>query len=208
MTHLDIAEVVQNARDFNPRETMTSDIRPAIEALFRELAESGIDHVLVGGVALLYYVEGRNTQDVVLIVRPDDMSRMPWAATLQDCDFGRAQYHGVRVDLLLRSNPLFDWVATHERASVEFAGRVVPIATRRGLLLLTLYALPSLYRTGNLARAALYEADIRMLRLGQGASINDDELLEQLRPVLPKPGDLRELARILEEHRAASGRFR
>jgi hypothetical protein len=90
----------------------------------------------VGGVALLSYVEGRNTQDIYLIVRAEEIGALEWSATVQDNDFGRAVYGGVRVDLLLRSNPFFDFVATNERALTEFHGRPIQIASRRGLLLL------------------------------------------------------------------------
>jgi len=196
---LPIDQIVQSAHDFNPREPMTADLRPTIDALFRELDEKKIDHVLVGGVALLSYVEGRNTQDIDLIVRGDQIGAIGWNAVVQDRDFGRALYRGVRVDLLLRANPVFDYVAEHERAMTEFHGLAVPIATRKGLLLLKLYALPSLYRNGQLARAALYEADIRMLH--QGTDVDDQELLHVLDAHLSR-SDITELARILEEQRS------
>jgi hypothetical protein len=178
---------------------MAQDLRPAIEALFLELEQKNLDYVLVGGVAVLSYVEGRNTQDIDLIVRADQLSAIDWAATVQDHDFGRAHYRGVRVDLLLRSNRLFDHVATHEQTTTQFHGRPVPVATRKGLVLLKLYALPSLYRHGQLARAALYETDVRMLL--QGATISDEELLKELGALL-SPSDIAELARILGEQRA------
>ena len=38
-----------------------------------------------------------------------------------------------------------------------------PLATVEGLLLLKLYALPSLYRQGNFARVGIYENDIATL---------------------------------------------
>jgi hypothetical protein len=196
--HLPIAEIVQNAHDFNPRERMTQDLRPAVEALFTELEKEHVDYVLVGGVALLSYVEGRNTQDIDLIVRVDQLKAIDWAATVQDRDFGRAQYRGVRVDLLLQTNPLFAHVAAHERTTTQFQGQTIPVATRKGLLLLKLYALPSLYRNGQLARAALYETDVRMLL--QGANIADDELLAELQAQL-SGSDIAELRRILGEQR-------
>jgi hypothetical protein len=196
---LAIDDVVQNAHDFNLRKPMTVDLRPAIEALFNELDEKKIDHVLVGGVALLSYVEGRNTQDIDLIVRADQLESIDWHADVQDRDFARALYQGIRVDLLLRTNPLFAHVAEHERTAVDFHGRSIPIATRKGLLLLKLYALPSLYRNAQLARAALYEADIRMLH--QGAEVDDGELLRVLEAHLSS-SDIAELSRILDDHRS------
>ena len=196
---LAIDEILQNAHDFNPRKPMTDDLRPAIEALFRELQEKAVDHVLVGGVALLSYVEGRNTQDIDLIVSAKDKGAIDWNATIVDRDFGQASYRGIRVDLLLRTNPVFDYVAEHERTVVDFHGMRVPIATRKGLLLLKLYALPSLYRNGQLPRAALYEADVRMLH--QGVDVDDQALLDLLGAHLTR-SDITELARILDEQRA------
>jgi len=66
-------------------------------------------------------------------------------------------------------------------------------------LLLKLYALPSLYRNGQLPRAALYEADVRMLH--QGVDVDDRELLDRLGAHLSR-SDIAELARILDEQRA------
>jgi hypothetical protein len=180
---------------------MTTDLRPAVEALFDELDAKDVDYVLVGGVALLAYVEGRNTEDIDLIVSPGDLGKLPWDAEAQDADFARATYRGIRVDLLLRTNPLFDEVAKTARTTVPFQGRPVVTATREGLLLLKLYALPSLYRTANLARAALYETDVLMLHQGaQGATVDDAALLDRLRPYL-SAHDVAELRGILEEQR-------
>jgi hypothetical protein len=134
-----------------------------------------------------------------LIVSPEDLGKLPWNAKARDADFAGATYRGVRVDLRLRSNALFDEVARTARAMVSFQGRPVVTATREGLLLLKLYALPSLYRTANLARAALYETDVLMLH--QGAAVDDAALLARLRPHL-SGYDIAELGRILEEQRA------
>jgi hypothetical protein len=129
-------------------------------------------------------------------VRADQLDRIDWHASVQDRDFGRAQFRGVQVDLLLRSNALFDDVAAHDTTTTTFHGGTIPIATREGLLLLKLYALPSLYRNAQLARAALYEADIRMLH--QGAIVDDAAILGRLAGHL-SPSDIAELARILAE---------
>ncbi len=48
------------------------------------------------------------------------------------------------------------------------------------MLLLKLFALPSLYRQGQAARAALYESDIAQLLVA--APIPDASLLDALRP--------------------------
>ena len=87
--NLPIADILTHARVFNPRSTMVdADLRSALHALFDELEAKSIDYLLVGGVALLSYVTGRNTQDIDLIIDPEDAKRMPWSAQLRDADFG------------------------------------------------------------------------------------------------------------------------
>ncbi len=62
-TNLDVDEIVQNGQAFNLRRRMAMpDIRSSVRGLFEELRLAKIDYVLVGGVALLAYVEGRNTR--------------------------------------------------------------------------------------------------------------------------------------------------
>jgi hypothetical protein len=199
---LAIDDILLHGRAFDPKCRMpTANLRGTIRALFEELAGKPIDYVLVGGVALLSYVEGRNTQDIDLIVRPEDLGKMPWSAVKQDDDLGRAEYRGLRVALLLTQNAVFEHVRAHETATIAFDELRVPCATREGLVLLKLYALPSLYRRGNLARAALYETDVLMLH--QGATVDDARLLDELSRHLPK-SDVDELARILDEQRTRS----
>ncbi len=175
------------------------DIGGAVRELFTALDESGIDYRLVGGVALLAYVEGRNTQDVDLIVDPADLGRLPWNATALDGDFAKAAFRGIDVDLLLTTNALFLHVRDTEPSVIRFHDLQIPSVTRVGLLLLKLYALPSLYRQGKLARAALYETDVLMLR--QGQDVDDGALLGRLAPHVARH-DLDELARILGEQRS------
>ena len=197
--HLPIDDIIENGQAFNLRRKMPMhDIRATVRALFEDLHAARIDYVLVGGVALLSYVEGRNTQDIDLIVDPKQLQRLAWQAAVQDRDFGTANYRGLKVDLLLTTNPLFAYVRRQERTTISFEEISVPCATREGLLLLKLYALPSLYRQGNLARAALYETDILMLR--QGATIDEERLLAILHKYLA-PHDIEELRRILHEQR-------
>jgi hypothetical protein len=196
---LPIDEIVENGIVFNLRRKLPMyDIRATVRALFTDLRAVKVDYVLVGGVALLSYVPGRNTQDVDLIIAPKQLSKLDWQATVQDNDFGKANYHGFQVDLLLTTNPLFAYVQRKERTTITFDDINVPCATREGLLLLKLYALPSLYRQGNLARAALYETDILMLR--QDAMVDEEKLLAILSKHLA-PHDIDELRRILREQR-------
>ncbi len=197
---LPIADILTHAKVFNLRSAMVdADLRSALHALFDELEARGIDYLLVGGVALLSYVAGRNTQDIDLIIDPADAQQMSWSAELRDSDFGGALYRSINVDFLLTSNALFADVRAKERATITFEGRSIPSVSREGLVLLKLYALPSLYRQGKLDRAALYETDILMLH--QGVSIDDEALLKRLQPHLADY-DLAELRKILDEQRA------
>jgi hypothetical protein len=196
---LPIDEIIENGIVFNLfNEAPMNDIRGEVRALFAALRDAQVDYVLVGGVAMLSYVEVRNTQDVDLIIEPNDLQKLDWQATVLDRDFGKANYHGLRVDLLLTTNPLFADVSLHQRTEISFDGHSVSCATREGMLLLKLYALPSLYRQGNLVRAALYEADI--FGLQQGATIDDEWLLATLSDHLAAH-DIDELRKILQEQR-------
>jgi hypothetical protein len=196
---LPLDAILTHAQVFDPKTKMVhEDLRAAIHALFDELERARVDFLLVGGVALLSFVEGRNTQDIDLIIDPEAVARMPWSASIRDQDFGSAAYRGISVDFLLTTNRLFSHVRTSERASITFDGRLVPSVTRRGLLLLKLYALPSLYRQGKLDRAALYETDILMLH--QGVEVDDEALLATMRDHLAEH-DVKELAKILDEQR-------
>lgn len=196
---IQIDEIIEHGIVFNlfgaqPMENIRGEVR----ALFSALRAANVDYVLVGGIAMLSYVEVRNTQDVDLIINPKQTQAIGWNATLLDTNFGQASFHGLRVDLLLTSNPLFAYVARHERARITFDGHEIVCASREGMLLLKLYALPSLYRQGNLVRAAIYEADI--FGLQQGVSID----LERIFSILAKhlaAHDLDELRRIVQEQR-------
>jgi hypothetical protein len=68
-----IGQVVRRAIVFNFRNwrggPVNADPLPAaVTRLFTLLDERRIDYALVGGIALLQYVEGRNTEDIDLIL--------------------------------------------------------------------------------------------------------------------------------------------
>ena len=83
--------------------------------------------------------------------------------TNQDMYFVRANYNELQIDVLLTQNPLFKKVHSEYSKVQRFLDRDIPLATVEGLLLLKLYALPSLYRQGNFARVGIYENDIATL---------------------------------------------
>jgi len=198
--HID--QVVRNALVFGRRHRSgggvnTDSLFQAVNQLFALLDTRRIDYVLVGGIALLQYVEGRNTEDIDLIVAMSSLQQLPEIQiTNQDQDFARGQLGELQIDLLLTSNPLFDQVRQQHTTIQRFAERDLPCATVEGLLLLKLYALPSLYRLGNFARVGLYENDIATLM--QEYQPNMVQLLAELAPYLSE-SDLASLREILDE---------
>jgi hypothetical protein len=164
-----IGEVIRNAVVFNPETTqdilMNSDLLiETVARFFSLLHEREIDYVLVGGIALLQYVEGRNTEDIDLIMAVSALENLPeLILESRDGDFARGKFGNLKVDVLLTSNPLFDAVRNHHTTSKRFVEQEIVCVTVEGLILLKLYALPSLYRQGNFTRVGLYENDVATL---------------------------------------------
>jgi hypothetical protein len=164
-----IGSVIRNAVVFNPRNWNRAAVDAdtlfeTVERLFALLRERQVDYVLVGGIAMLQYIEGRNTEDIVLIMALSSLKDLPEIkVTSQDADFARGKFDGLQVDLLLTSNPLFEYVRRHHTSARRFVEQEIPCATVDGLLLLKMYALPSLYRQGNFGRVGLYENDVATL---------------------------------------------
>ena len=164
-----IGDVIRNAVVFNVKNwlggMMNSDsLIQSVQDFFAVLEGRKIDYVLVGGIAILHYVEGRNTQDLDLLMAVSSVEKLPeLKVSSQDMNFVRASYNELQIDILLTQNPLFKRVHSHYSTVEKFLDRNIPLATVAGLLLLKLYALPSLYRQGNFARVGIYENDIATL---------------------------------------------
>jgi len=164
-----IGNVIRNAVVFNVKNwlggTMNSDsLIQSVQDFFAVLEQRKIDYVLVGGIAILHYVEGRNTQDLDLLMALSSLEKLPeLKVSDQDLNFIRANYNELQIDVLLTQNPLFKKVHKEYSKVQRFLDRDIPLATVEGLLLLKLYALPSLYRQGNFARVGIYENDIATL---------------------------------------------
>lgn len=140
---------------------------------------SAIDYVLVGGIALLQYVEGRNTEDIDLIMGLASLERLPELnIETRDNDFARGAFAALRVDILLTSNALFNEVRKRYSSKQQFVEEEIPCATVEGLVLLKLYALPSLYRQGNFVRVGLSENDVATLLQAHHPPV--DSLLAEL----------------------------
>ena len=209
-----IGQIVRNAVAFNPRNwprdghdfsSLMNDILQAVGELFALLGERKISYVLVGPIAMLQYVEGRNTQDIDLIVALSDLAKLPEIVIeTQDDSFARARFQGLQIDFLLSRNRLFDLVRKQYATAQNFCEQKIVCATVEGLLLLKLYALPALYRLGRFARVGLYENDIATLMQSYKPDMTPifDELANHL-----NPNDLRSVSEITREIEARIARF-
>ncbi len=94
----DIGAIIRNAVAFDIKQwagdPVNSDsLIQAVQDLFSLLDARQVDYVLVGGIALLHYVEGRNTQDLDLLVAPASLERLPeLEISNRDMYFVRASY--------------------------------------------------------------------------------------------------------------------
>jgi hypothetical protein len=164
-----IDDVVRNAVVFNVNNwrdgVMNNDgLFEAVGGLFSLLEERKIEYLLVGGIALLKYVEGRNTDDIDLIMALASLRNLPEIEVISEVEnFASCRFGDLKVDVLLTRNILFDNVRRQCATTLHFGEREISCATVEGLLLLKLYALPSLYRQGKFARVNLYEGDIAAL---------------------------------------------
>lgn len=201
--HVDIAEVIVMGLAFDPKneERVASmdfnELLASVGRLFDLLEERETSYVLVGGIAMLAYVEGRNTQDIDLILAREDLESLPELRVEDDNqEFARAWLGELQVNILFTSNELFKLVAEQYSTTRSMAGREVCCASQEGLLLLKLFALPSLYRQGQFDKVRIYEGDIASLLARRETPAAD--LLDQLRPSL-SASDFREVEKIVEE---------
>jgi hypothetical protein len=208
---LHIGNIIRNAIVFNSKNwrgniVSTDGLLETVARLFTLLQERQIEYVLVGGIALLKYVEGRNTEDIDIIMALSSLDDLPEIKVAdQNPDFIRAKFNGLQIDILLTHNPLFDKVQREYTTTQHFIEQEIPTATVEGLLLLKMYALPSLYRQGNFTRVALYESDITMLI--QAYEPNLPPLLIELSNYVSKT-DFNAIREILDEIQQRIERFK
>ena len=215
-----VAEVLADAWEADPRRWMNapmqlreeSPLQPAMPVpqdamdLFRLPAERRVDYLLVGGMAMLTYVKGRNTKDVDLLMSVAALEQLPELKVEDRNDFfARGKFRSIQVDLLLTKNPLFKIVAEKFATKHSFAELAVPTATVEGMILLKLFALPSLYRQFDWERIHVYESDVKtLLALHKPATEPLFALLEKHIP----PTDLKELRKIVSEEQQRVARAR
>jgi hypothetical protein len=167
-----VGEIVVNGIRFDVKnwdnELMADqNLLNTADDFFSLLESRKISYLLVGGIAMLSYVEGRNTQDVDFIFSRQDLERLPELVLCDESrDFARGDFRSLQIDCLLTKNKLFKYVLERYRSRRRFGSIEVECVTVEGLIVLKLYALPSLYRQGQMGRASLYEGDITQLLLG------------------------------------------
>ncbi len=181
----------------NMSEENESTLGSDVVGMFSLLRDRNVRYLLVGGVALLKYIDGRNTQDIDLLISLESLQSLPEIRlTDRNPSFARGSFNTLRVDLLLTSNPLFSRVEKDFATTHKFNEMDVRCATVEGLILLKLYALPALYRAGDGQRIAIYETDVLMLCQRYRPSI--EPLLEIVRPHVD-PAEFDELRNIVSD---------
>lgn len=208
--YVHIGNVIRNALVFDFKKSIgeavtDENLIQTVEELFRLLDERRIDYLLVGDIAVLQYTEGRNTQDIDLIMAVSSLDRIPEIEVIErNADFIRGRFKSLQIELLLTTNPLFDRVMTDYATKQNFIERSISCATVEGLLLLKLYALPSLYRQGSFARVGIYENDVATLMQLYRPDI--DPLLDELKKHL-NDTDFASVSEIADEIRQRITRF-
>jgi hypothetical protein len=205
-----IGEIVRNGVVFDMKNwddelDSSGNLLELVEGLFDILTSRNINYLLVGGIALLSYVSGRNTQDIDLILAIENLQFLPEISIIdENKDFARGLYSGLQVDFLLTRNPLFQLIISNYATSREFGGRNIRCVTVEGLVILKLFALPSLYRQGNFTRVSIYENDVTLLLINYDIDLSP--ILSVLRSYLT-PTDLQEVNSIIDDIKVRINRF-
>ena len=205
-----ISEIVKNGILFDLKNwqkgmSNTDQFVQFIENVFDTLTDRNIDYLLVGGVALLSYVEGRNTQDIHLILAKSDLKALPEITIIEENnDFIRGEFRNLTIDILLTQNKLFNKIIQEFATIRQFGTKNIRCVSVEGLVILKFYALPSLYRQGKFEQVSIYENDILLLLLNY--SVDLKEVLQILSNYL-LPSDLEELNEIATDIESRIKRF-
>ena len=200
---VNIGEVIVHGVVFDPkngerlRAMDLNNLLKSVPQLFDLLDERSVDYALVGGIAMLVYLDGRNTQDIDLIVARESLELVP-EIVVQDInpEFARAKLEELSVDFLFTSNKLFEKVLREQTVMKYFSGRKIPCATVEAIISLKLFALPSLYRQGRFEKVDLYQNDV--LRLMREFKPAIEPLFQELARHL-LPSDMDELHSIVQK---------
>lgn len=146
------------------------------------------------------------SDDIDLIMALSSLRNLPEIeVTSQNDDFASGKLGNLKIDVLLTRNKLFDHAQSQYATTLQFGGREIRCATVEGLLLLKLYALPSLYRQGKFAQVNLYEGDVAALLEAYEPDLKP--LFEVLSNHL-SPTDLASVREIVREIEQRLTRFR
>ncbi|MBK1833471.1 hypothetical protein [Roseibacillus ishigakijimensis] len=208
MSHVvDIPEILTHARALSWREDdmIPSSFLQEVEAFLSLLEGKEVDYLLVGGLALLQYTAGRNTEDIDLILAKSQIAKIPgYQVTDGNEMFATGKLGQLRIDILRAEQPLFAHIQAEESCQRDFAGHRLRCATPDGLVALKLFALPSLYRQGQITRAAIYESDLAALLYSN--EIDLPKVLSLLSNHLSS-SDLKEVTQITVEIEERRNRF-
>jgi ABC-type amino acid transport substrate-binding protein len=108
-----ISEIIKNGILFDMKNWQggspnVNQLPVIIEQLFNILQARRIDYLLVGGIALLGYIEGRNTQTIDFILAKTDLEAIPEITIAEENkDFIRGKFGELQIDCLLTRNALF-----------------------------------------------------------------------------------------------------
>ncbi len=197
---VNISRVLANAAVFDFQRHATresfmdaSNISQEAEELFDLLETRGTPFLLVGGLAMLAHVRGRNTEDVDLIISVPDQRRLEPEVSLVEAGspFSMGRYKQLGVDYLDAGAPFFRLIAGRygERRRFDFlrGGRELACANPAGLMLLKMHALPHVTRAGDWQRVNAYENDVLMLWLAH-PELDPAALLPVLQPFVDDAG--------------------
>ena len=184
-----IGEIIKNGVIFDIKnchsEIYKAEELPAtVASLFALLTSRNIQYLVVGAVALLSYVAGRNTQNIDFILTEEELAAMPEITVIEENqNLVRALFQNLQVNLLLTHDAFFAQVRKDYSTKRIFREGTLRCVTVEGLVLLKLYALPSLYRKRQFDKLGIYECDITTLLFNYPA-IEQALLLKILAPHL------------------------
>ena len=185
---------------------MSMDYTALITDFLALLESRQIPFVVVGGIALLQHVHGRNTEDIDLIISAPRLDDIPELVIRERSNmFAYGSFHDLRVDVLFAEHPVFEHIAKKFTVLMDYQIGKLPTATIDGLILLKLFALPSLYRQFDFDRIAIYEADVTQLL--SRSSQEDAFFLDALSPHI-LDSDCLEIATILSDIRSRLKRMK
>lgn len=139
-------------------------ISQAVDRLFSLLEQRHIEYSLSGGMALHSYIQTPGSSDLVLLMDLSALENLPELSVSGQEGFSvHTEFEGEPVEIWHTQNPLYYKVCSKFSESRRFLDHDVPMVTVEGLLLLKMFALPSVYRQGSFAEASIQEAEIATL---------------------------------------------